>query len=442
MDRCIILINKSKRFQDGFEVWKDDFLFALKSLILKVSKDCSHITLLSDQKTFHHDMTELNILSSDIDPTVTEISLDVRHFGGPVHAVASHIQSLPLYEPVLLLSSNMNGNIIYEVSELKQEWNNKKEDSHWLAYKEKDIIQPFPSIFEPIFFYNLDKEKLINKSFQNIFDILSVAVIQKNNHNQNNRRDNNRNNERDSNRNNETRTKDLYCYDEITERSNNVVSCLGAQISQNIKSNQCKHIQKKETIYPKQQKINELAIVSQGIFAQKIKINNQEIISKVFYPGNIIGLAEYFQHIGYASPVVSVTDGGICMYSVDKFQQNIDSDAKFRDKIYRILSSVLQQESEKNLIFKSNQSLYRIAYILLEFAKYLGHPDGEGITINEKISRNFIAMVTGVRQETISRIFTQLRDRDIIRYDNHELIILDKDYLVNILYGDISYEKI
>lgn len=94
-----------------------------------------------------------------------------------------------------------------------------------------------------------------------------------------------------------------------------------------------------------------------------------------------------------------------------------DISQKLTDSLFQTTKKI------KLLVFEGSEQ--KIAYALLELAKYFGEKSGRKIIISKRFTHYDISTIAGLTRETTSKILEDFMKKGIIKYENHKLIITD-----------------
>ncbi len=172
-------------------------------------------------------------------------------------------------------------------------------------------------------------------------------------------------------------------------------------------------------------------IMTGTVKAYKMLDDGRRQITGFYTRGDVIGLPVDGR---YSCTVEAITEASICCHSRIQMKRLMDSDPDFARKAIRSAYDGLNDAHEQMITLGRKTPDERIAAFLLKCRKWatIQIPDHNFI-INLPMSRVDIADYTGLRQETVCRIFSKFKQTGLITLlRSDQLIIRDHKRLLEL----------
>jgi len=157
-------------------------------------------------------------------------------------------------------------------------------------------------------------------------------------------------------------------------------------------------------------------------------------ITGFLYPGDFLGFAF---HEAYAYTAEAVTDLWLCRFPRPKLTALFDAHPKLERRMLSFASNELELAQDQMLLLGRKHARERLASFLLklsERAERLGEPADP---IDLPMNRTDIADYLGLTIETVSRTFSQLIQRGVIRaVTTHRIAVKDREALLGVAEGE------
>lgn len=151
--------------------------------------------------------------------------------------------------------------------------------------------------------------------------------------------------------------------------------------------------------------------------------NGKKYSQAIYQPGYMIGELEIFDGKPFVCNVEALTKVRLIGLKRDVFFQWLELDHNFHRHITRTLSSQFYRLSRKagddNLYSLSN----RVCRYLLDYLEN-GVKKEQGIEVN--VDKHMLSQQFAVTHRSINRILQELKEKGIIDFNSHTLIILDR----------------
>lgn len=174
--------------------------------------------------------------------------------------------------------------------------------------------------------------------------------------------------------------------------------------------------------------------VTDGIFRlTRFRENGQRQITAFCYPGDIVGFPRNGLH---CTDCVAVVPSQVAVYSSATLENGYSQPGLHR----RLLNAALQEISNMQdhfLTLGLKSAPEKLASFLLFSADRIGSQVGANVQFDLPMPRTDIADYLGLTPETVSRTFTQLRQKKLIMLDHiYTVVVLDRSRLQELALPD------
>jgi len=166
----------------------------------------------------------------------------------------------------------------------------------------------------------------------------------------------------------------------------------------------------------------------------KIKISQtgedgREQIVRLLRGGDILGYRAMLSGERYTTSAIALEDASCCFIPRDLFLSLLRKDVNLSFEVMRLLSDELQRAEQKLTHLAQKPVRERLAEALLFIRETYGY-EGDGSTLNVRLSREEIASLVGTATESIIRLLSEFRREGIIELDGRRIQILKPDILL------------
>lgn len=196
------------------------------------------------------------------------------------------------------------------------------------------------------------------------------------------------------------------------------------QINDLVKHKQVLH--KGEFLFKAGQKLNVLHVIRSGSFKTFQTINKQEHITAFHLPGEIIGFDALCleTHSLYAE---ALETSSVCEIAFDDLLR-LSSKIPALNK--RLLTLACSRQEKHAFFTLTSSAMERVCSFLLNFSSRFKQQGLSAQKFTLSMPRQDIANFLGLTNETTSRMFSQLAKAKIIKIDNRQIDILDRQKLL------------
>jgi CRP/FNR family transcriptional regulator len=169
--------------------------------------------------------------------------------------------------------------------------------------------------------------------------------------------------------------------------------------------------------------------------------DGDEYITKFFYPGDLLGLDGFDQHI-HMHNVLFLETSSVSFIKESDLNQLVRSQDDFRSFLLKAISHNLRCDSSMLMCLSSCSSEQKVAHFILERAEHFASLGLCGTQFRLSMSRTDIANYLGMALETVSRVFASFQLKQLVSVSNRQLSILDITALSHILSRDPSLNSL
>jgi len=194
---------------------------------------------------------------------------------------------------------------------------------------------------------------------------------------------------------------------------------------------------KKHIIFWEDEDADNIFLIKRGnIKLYKTKSNGLCQILKIDGTGGILGFDSLFGS-KYLATAETITEGVLCQIKADDFRRLLENKPEINLSLIKAVSKEL--ERNENLLFTlgTRTAKERLSYFLLTLYNSQCDCEENPKKINLLISRQEISEHLGMKQETVIRNLSKLKEESIIDIKGKEIIILDAKALEEVGSGNV-----
>lgn len=158
--------------------------------------------------------------------------------------------------------------------------------------------------------------------------------------------------------------------------------------------------------------------------------DGKEVVKSILTTGEIFGelaLAGEEKRSDFAQAMDENTS--ICPLSIDELKSLMFEDKELSFKILKLVGLRLMKLERKleSLVFKDART--RVIEFLKDAANDKGKKIGYEVMIPTRLTHKDIASLTGTSRQTVTTIFNELKEQNLINFDRRRILIRDIDKL-------------
>ncbi|MDO8643942.1 MAG: Crp/Fnr family transcriptional regulator [bacterium] len=162
----------------------------------------------------------------------------------------------------------------------------------------------------------------------------------------------------------------------------------------------------------------------------KTGIDGRQQIIRISGPGDILGYRSLFSGEPYSATAEALEDAEICCIDKQAFFSILSKSPPMAMDVIRKLSKELRQAEDLATSIAQKSVRERMAELLLILKETYGKQTKKGVTIELKLSREEMAEMIGVTQETAIRLLSEFKKDKMIEVKEREITILDPKALL------------
>jgi len=192
--------------------------------------------------------------------------------------------------------------------------------------------------------------------------------------------------------------------------------------------------------YKKGQVIFSEGIPPTGLFCihqGKVKVyktggEGREKIVRLAGDGDVLGYRALLTGFQSTVSAAALEDSVICCIPRDTFFNMLRSNGNFSMRIIELLSNELGRAEEQILQIAQKPVRERLAEALLALRETYGTENGDGATLNVRLSREELSGIVGTAVETLVRTLAEFKKARVISTEKKKIRILDPQRLAEI----------
>jgi len=173
------------------------------------------------------------------------------------------------------------------------------------------------------------------------------------------------------------------------------------------------------------------------IFAGRVKliktgVDGRQQIVRIAGPGDLLGYRSLFAEEPYAATAETLEDATICCVDKNAFFPLLAKDRELALGIIKKLAKELREAEDLATSIAHRSVRERMAELLLMLKETYGKPSKKGTIIDLQLSREEMAEMIGMTQETAIRLLSDFKKEALIDVKDREITILDPKGLVEV----------
>ncbi|MBV1879536.1 MAG: helix-turn-helix domain-containing protein [Pseudomonadales bacterium] len=184
-------------------------------------------------------------------------------------------------------------------------------------------------------------------------------------------------------------------------------------------------LRKGEHFYRQNDDFVALYVVNSGaVKTYFINQQGEEYITGMYLPGELFGVdgMDIGRH-RYSAKALDTSS--ICEFGYSNLEQSCQSFPDIQRRLTEILCAEIFQKQQPLLSMRQNSAEQRLATFLTDLSARLQSSGLSATEFNLPLSRRDIASYLGLVEETMSRTFSRLQKRQIVRVSSRSVIITD-----------------
>ncbi len=203
--------------------------------------------------------------------------------------------------------------------------------------------------------------------------------------------------------------------------------------SELIKKSTVKKFKRREIIYIDGDNTENVYLVISGlVMLSKLQSNGIEIGQSIIIPSCTFGELEVLNQTAREQQAIALSDCKLYIMPADLFDTLSKNSAEFSHNIARLISQRHRRSDSRLACIAINDVPQRLAKLLLEMARTIGHKDNNGYHFSPCFTHQDMATLIVSSRETVCSIMSDFRRLKIINFDRKHVSIINVDALSKI----------
>jgi CRP-like cAMP-binding protein len=186
---------------------------------------------------------------------------------------------------------------------------------------------------------------------------------------------------------------------------------------------------KGETIIKQGTEFTHIVSFNAGLAKLNVEVSpDKNVMIGLIKPSEILGGPGMFLNNRYSFSVTALTESTICLINVDIFKKMIQTNEKFAESFLSAFSDRYTEVINRLVSISHKHMNGRVAEALL----FLSDKIYGSECFELPMSRKELADYTGTSKESISRIFKDFSEDNLIKVNGHEIKIVNREKLYQI----------
>ena len=152
--------------------------------------------------------------------------------------------------------------------------------------------------------------------------------------------------------------------------------------------------------------------------------DGKKVIMRLAKPGDVLGLYAGLTGRPYEATAELVKPGRVSFVSRQNLVELIASQEAFGLGLVQLFSEQFSEfVDHTRLLLLSESATEKLARLILKWSRDFGEPTAEGIRLQILLTQEEIAQIIGSSRETVTRLFSSLKRRQIIGVHGDEMVI-------------------
>lgn len=157
---------------------------------------------------------------------------------------------------------------------------------------------------------------------------------------------------------------------------------------------------------------------------RKLHVNGVGVMLELAYPGDLIGVPAFLGNAAHRTGAEALTDVRLCRLPASELRRLIGEFPSLYPQLVRVCLDALDASQEAMLQAAAMSNRDRLFHLLKRLLEHCGSADGGQSRVRLPVSRDDIAEMLGVRQETLSRLLKRLSDENLIEISGRHCRLL------------------
>ncbi len=195
-----------------------------------------------------------------------------------------------------------------------------------------------------------------------------------------------------------------------------------------------RHLETHKTLFSEGDEAGYVYNVTAGtVKLYKLLPDGRRQITGFLFTGDFLGLSMLDR---YAYSAETVTPVSLCQFPRRQIEQLLQEFPKLQQRLFTMASNELEAAQDQMLLLGRKTAKEKVASFLLGLSRRLERRGQKGNPVPIPMSRSDIADYLGLTTETVSRTFTALKSKQVIRLlEGNKVDLADRDVLLDLADG-------
>ena len=163
---------------------------------------------------------------------------------------------------------------------------------------------------------------------------------------------------------------------------------------------------------------------------EKSGSEGNEIILRLYKPGDILGYRSLITGDPYGATAESMEESSICFVDRHFFTKLIAKEPELAFKMLRRLAHELSEAQDRIRDISNKTVRQRLGETILMLQSVHGIPQTDGDMLDIRLSRADLASMVNATPETVIRTLSDFQEEGFIKLDGKKIIVTDKTRLI------------
>lgn len=183
-----------------------------------------------------------------------------------------------------------------------------------------------------------------------------------------------------------------------------------------------KDLAAEQVLYAQDDENRGVFCVSAGLIAVRTHHSDgTSTLIKLGYPGDIIGYRSFLANAWHKTEARALVPSRVCIVAHRDASRVIGANAAVLHRITERCIAEIDRNHERIISASVRSNRDRLRDLLWQLMERHGHRDGDRLRMHLPLSRSDLADLIGVRPETMSRLFRQLKNDGILTVSGREI---------------------
>jgi len=159
--------------------------------------------------------------------------------------------------------------------------------------------------------------------------------------------------------------------------------------------------------------------------------SGREQIVRLAKDGDVVGYRALISGEAYAATAETLEDTTICFIPKESFFRLLKESSSFNVRVLELLCHDIAESEKRQLSLGQKQVKERLAETLLMLKEFYGFEE-DNMTLKGVLTREDIANITGTATETVIRLLSEFKKKQIIDLEGKKIKILNPQSLLRI----------